>query len=161
MALKQLGSEWNNQVNEKLTNFGFQCLQSDPCIYIKHEGNSFIIIMVWVDDLLLFASLDKIMRETKTFLLSEWETTDLGELNKMTEIEITQKPDSITISQQANIESILHQENLHEMHRTQSPMDPNIKFIWNPDDNKFNCSNDFLENFNILQIPLDPIEPML
>jgi tRNA(Ser,Leu) C12 N-acetylase TAN1 len=90
--------------------------------------------MVWVDDLLLFASLRKIMKETKTFLQSEWEVTDLEEPNKIIGIEITQKPDSITISQQAYIESILCWENLHEMHGTQSPMDPNIKFIRNPDE---------------------------
>jgi Reverse transcriptase (RNA-dependent DNA polymerase) len=75
-SLKQSGRDWNNQFNEKLTNFGFQHLQSDPCVYIKHENDGFIIIMVWVDDLLLFASLDKIMKETKTFLQSEWEVTD-------------------------------------------------------------------------------------
>ena len=99
--------------------------------------------MVWVGDLLLFASLDKIMSETKTFLLSKWEITDLGELNKMVGIEIIQKLDSITISQQTYIESILHWENLHEMHGTQSPMDLNIKLVQNPDDNEFNCSNSF------------------
>jgi Reverse transcriptase (RNA-dependent DNA polymerase) len=75
-SLKQSGRDWNNQFNEKLTNFGFQHLRSDPCVYIKHENDGFIIIMVWVDDLLLFASLDKIMKETKTFLQSEWEVTD-------------------------------------------------------------------------------------
>jgi Reverse transcriptase (RNA-dependent DNA polymerase) len=85
-------------------------LRSDPCVYIKHENDGFIIITVWVDDLLLFASLDKIMKETKTFLQSEWKVTDLGELgepNKIIGIKITQKLDSITILQQAYIESIL------------------------------------------------------
>jgi Reverse transcriptase (RNA-dependent DNA polymerase) len=106
-GLEQSGREWNNQFNKKLTNFGFYCLQSDLCVYIKHKNDDFIIIMVWVNDLLLFASLDKIMRETKTFLQSEWEVTNLGEPNEIIGIEITQKPDSITILQQAYIESIL------------------------------------------------------
>jgi hypothetical protein len=83
------------------------------------------------------------MRKTKTFLQSEWKVTDLGEPNKITGIEITQKPDSITILQQAYIKSILCQENLHKMHGAQSPMDLNIKFMRNPDDNEFNCSNLF------------------
>ena len=51
--------------------------------HIKHESDGFIIIMVWVDDLYLFASLDGIMRKMKSFLLSRWEITDLGEPNKM------------------------------------------------------------------------------
>ena len=142
-GLKQSGREWNNQFNEKLTNFGFRHLRSDPCVYIKHENNGFIIVAVWVDDLLLFASWDRIVTETKSFLQSEWEVTDLGEPNKMVGIEITQNSESITISQRGYIESILRRENLHEMHGTQSPMDPNIKFERNPDDNECNCSNSF------------------
>jgi hypothetical protein len=83
------------------------------------------------------------MTETKSFLQSEWEVTDLGEPNKMVGIEITQNSESITISQRGYIESILRRENLHEMHGTQSPMDPNIKFERNPDDNESNRSNSF------------------
>jgi hypothetical protein len=91
------------------------------------------------------------MKETKTFLQSEWEVTNLGEPNKIIGIEITQKPDSITISQQAYIELILCRENLHEMHGTQSPMDPNIKFIQNPDNYEFNHSNLFAQLLGELQ----------
>jgi hypothetical protein len=99
------------------------------------------------------------MKEKKTFLQFEWEVTDLGEPNKIIGIEITQKPDSITILQQAYIESILCQENLHEMHGTQSPMDPNIKFIWNPDDNEFNHSNSFAQLLGELQYIANYTQP--
>jgi hypothetical protein len=99
------------------------------------------------------------MKETKTFLQSEWEVTELGEPNKIIGIEITQKLDSITILQQAYIESILCQENLHEMHGTQSPMDPNIKFIQNPDDNEFNHSNSFAWLLGELQYTANSTRP--
>ena len=34
-GLKQSGREWNREFDEKLRKFGFQCLHSDPCVYIK------------------------------------------------------------------------------------------------------------------------------
>jgi len=49
-GLKQSGREWNKEFNEKLTKFGFQCLCSDPCAYIKQDGGHSAIITVWVDD---------------------------------------------------------------------------------------------------------------
>jgi len=55
-GLKQSGREWNKELDDKLKKYGFRCLRSDPCAYIKQEQNDLTIITVWVDDLLLFAS---------------------------------------------------------------------------------------------------------
>jgi hypothetical protein len=51
-GLKQSGQEWNREFNEKLKEFGFQCLCSDTCVYIKCDGDEAVIITVWVDDTL-------------------------------------------------------------------------------------------------------------
>ena len=96
-GLKQSGCEWNKELDEKLKKFGFQRLRSDPCIYIKQDNKDVAIITVWVDDLLLFASSDKLIEQTKSDLRTEWEITDLGEPTKIIGIEITQTNDSITI----------------------------------------------------------------
>ena len=97
-GLKQSGQERNKELDGKLKKFGFQHLHSDPCAYIKRDGNNVFIITVWVDDLLLFASSNKLMQQTKTDLCTKWEVTDLGEPTKIIGIEITQTEDSITIS---------------------------------------------------------------
>ena len=33
-GLKQSGHKWNKEFNNKMKSFGFQCLKSDPCVYI-------------------------------------------------------------------------------------------------------------------------------
>ena len=142
-GLKQLGREWNKELDEKLKKFGFQCLHSDPCAYIKRDDNDIVIITVWVDDLLLFGSSYKLIEETKADLHTEWEITDLGEPTKIIGIEITQTKDSITISQKLYIESILECEGLSNINSVRTPMDPNIKLEPNPDGNKGNRSNSF------------------
>ena len=62
---------------------------SDPCTYIKCEGDGFTIITVWVDNLLLFVTSDALIEKTKQNISAKWETTDLGEPSKIIGIKIT------------------------------------------------------------------------
>ena len=64
-GLKQLGCEWNREFDTKIRAFDFQCLRSDPCVYIQHDGRTVSIITVWVNDLLLFASSELLMQQMK------------------------------------------------------------------------------------------------
>ena len=137
-GLKQLGREWNIELDEKLKRFGFQRLRSDPCIYIKRDGDDMVIITVWVDDLLLFASSNKLMEQTKLDLCTQWEVTDLREPTKIIGVEITQTNNSITISQKVYIESILEHEGLSKINSITMLLDPNIKLVPNPDGNEGN-----------------------
>jgi hypothetical protein len=66
-----------------------------------------VIITVWVNNLLIFASSDELMEQTKSDLHTQWEVTDLEESTKIIGIEITQTNDFITILQKVYIESIL------------------------------------------------------
>ena len=72
---------------------------SDPCTYVLHEGDHFIIVTIWVDDLLLFATAKELIEWTKAGLEAEWELTDLGEPVKIVGIEITLGDCSVMISQ--------------------------------------------------------------
>jgi hypothetical protein len=58
-------------------------------MYIWKEYDKFVIITVWVDNLLLFTTSDLLMKKMKNDIRTEWETTDLGEPFKIIGIEIT------------------------------------------------------------------------
>src|ERR1700678_3599935 len=105
------------------------------------------ILTVWVDDLLLFASSDKLMEQTISDIQSVWEVTILGEVG----IKITQTSDSITISQKMYIKTILEREGVSEIHSVATPLDPNIKLEPNPDGNEGNRSNSFVRLLGELQ----------
>ena len=77
-TLKQSGHEWNKEFDNKIRAFGFQRLKSDPCVYIRRDADGVSIITIWVDDILLFASSDKLMKQMKDDIRSQWETTDMG-----------------------------------------------------------------------------------
>ena len=70
--LKQSGREWNKELDTRLKSFGFQPLRSDPCAYVRRDGEHLEIITVWVDDLLLFATSDDLMNKMKEQIQSKW-----------------------------------------------------------------------------------------
>ena len=158
-GLKQSGREWNKELDEKLKKFRFQRLRSDPCVYIKRDGDELVIITVWVDDLLLFATSDELMQQTKSDLHTEWEVTDLGEPTKIIGVEITQIEDAITISQKVYIESILERKGLSGINSVATPLDPNIKLEPNPDGNEGNRSNSFARLLGELQFLANSTRP--
>ena len=99
-------------MDKQLTCYGFQKLISNPCAYIKWDGNKISIVTIWVDDLLSFISNDEIMVRVKEYIKSTWETTDIGKPTKIIGIEITLRENSISISQQNYITDILQQEHM-------------------------------------------------
>src|SRR5271156_872706 len=150
-GLKQSGREWNKELDEKLKGFGFQPLRSDPCAYVRRNGEHLEIITVWVDDLLLFATSDDLMNKMKKEVQSKWEVTDLGEPVKIVGVEITKSDNSISISQEKYINNILKREGMYDANPVSMPMDPNIKICPNPDGNVGNKSNYYAKILGELQ----------
>ena len=158
-GLKQSGREWNKELDDKLTKHHFIRLKSDPCAYVRRNGKNVAIMTVWVDDLLIFASSDEMLNGVKTDLCSEWEVTDLGEPAKIVGIEITRTQNSIKISQQKYIESILKKEEMENLNPVSTPMDPNVKLVPNPDGNKGDRSNSFARLLAELQFLANATRP--
>ncbi|RVW34949.1 Retrovirus-related Pol polyprotein from transposon TNT 1-94 [Vitis vinifera] len=50
----------------------------DQCIYLKFSGSKFIILVLYVDDILLASSDVELLHETKRFLSSKFDMKDLG-----------------------------------------------------------------------------------
>jgi hypothetical protein len=81
------------------------------------------------------------MERMKRDLRSKWEMTDLGEPTKIVGIEITLRPNAITLSQTQYIESILKREWMDKANPVTMPIDPNERLEPNPDGSEGNRSN--------------------
>jgi hypothetical protein len=150
-GLKQAGYEWNRQLDTKLRKYGYKRLKTDPCVYVRWDSSECAFITVWVDDLLLFASSDRMMRHMKESIEAEWEVTDLGEPNKIVGIEITQTPGKVYISQKKYIEALLKKEGMDGANPVGMPLDPHVKLEKNPMDNEPNRSNAYAKLLRELQ----------
>ena len=69
-GLKQAGREWNIEFNQQLKSHGWNPSMVDPCAYFRKTTEGIEIIVVWVDDLLLFASNKELMAKMKSELQS-------------------------------------------------------------------------------------------
>jgi hypothetical protein len=150
-GLKQAGREWNIEFDGKVKEFGFNRTRSDPCVYIKRDGDDIVILTIWVDDILLFGTSEKLIEQTISDIRQVWEVTVLGEPAKIVGIEITQTEDSIRITQKIYIKSLLEREGLSGINSVTTPLDPNIKLEPNPDGEQGNRSNSFARLLGELQ----------
>lgn len=91
------------------------------------------------------------MQQMKDDICSQWEAMDMGDPTKIIGIKITHKDDSITISQQKYVKSILHHKHMDNTNLVATPLDSNIKIQPNLDGNKGNQSNSYAKFLGELQ----------
>jgi hypothetical protein len=128
-------------------------------MYTYCKGMKFIIITVWVDDLLLFSNNHSLMEQTKIELGNEWELTNLGEPSKIIRIEITRTLMMIKVGQQKYIENILKRQEMDCANPISTLLDPNKKLQPNPDRNKGSKSNSFVRLLGELQYIANVTQP--
>ena len=52
-GLKQASFQWNLEFCSKLTPFGFTQSAHDHCLFLKKSPESFLVLLVYVDDVLI------------------------------------------------------------------------------------------------------------
>jgi hypothetical protein len=88
----------------------------DNCVYIKIKRSMFIILILYVDDILLASSDKNLLYETKRFLSSNFDMKDLGDTSYVLGIEIhrDRTKEVLGLSQKAYIKKVLKRYNMHE-----------------------------------------------
>jgi len=87
-GLKQASRQWYLKFNDTITSFGFTENIVDRCIYLKVSESRFIILILYVDDILLAANDLGLLHETKKFLSKNFEMKDMCEASYVIGIEI-------------------------------------------------------------------------
>ena len=71
-----------------ITSFGFKEKTIDQCIYHKINGSKFILLVLYVDNIMLASSDIGLLHETKRFLSNNFEMKDIGNASFMLGIQI-------------------------------------------------------------------------
>eukprot|EP00903_Cladosiphon_okamuranus_P017943 g16510.t1 len=108
-GLRQSPSVWNLTMDKDLRRKGYTPTASDPCVYTKGSGNSYVMLTLFVDDILLTGPSNTVLQEARQDLQRSFAMTDLGPASQILGIEIKQdlKKDIITLSQEKYTLSIL------------------------------------------------------
>ena len=108
-GLKQASRQWYRKFDQVITSYGFKENTIDQCIYLKISGSKFIILVLYVDDILLASSDVNLLHDTKKFLSKRFEMKDLGEASFVLGIQIDRDRSKgiLGLSQKAYIDKVL------------------------------------------------------
>ena len=110
--------------------FGFKNNVVDQCIYLKVSGSKYIILVLYMDDILLASSDMNLMHETKRFHQKNFDMKDLGEASYVLGIEIHRNRSQgvLGLSQRTYIDKVLKQFNMQNCSPSVAPVVKGDKF---------------------------------
>ena len=76
----QAARQWNNKLNQHLEDQGFRSTSADPCVFIRVSSGEYSIIVIYVDDLMLFGKTKEHIKDIKSALKLEFSIKELGDL---------------------------------------------------------------------------------
>ena len=130
-GLKQAARYWNSATDSHLkSNSG-----ADPCVYIKSVRQSngridFVILAVWVDDILMFSNNTDMLTDEKVSLGSTFKVEDLGEMHYILGmcVKRDRKSKTLSLSQPKYLEGILTRFNMDKCKPVSTPLEQGRKF---------------------------------
>ena len=122
-GLKQSGRNWNFVLKEHLTENGFVQSESDSCLFVCHRPEGVVYVLFWVDDIMVAASTEDLLEETKKRFASRFKMRDLGPLKWFLAIEFEKSEKCIRVSQRRYFEKILTKFNMQNCKPRTKPCD--------------------------------------
>jgi len=105
---KQAARNWYEKLNQILNSMGFEASELDPCMYIKRDGNDFMIIVCYVDDIMGTGTNEKMFGDLIAGLKKELEIVTLGEITGCLGMIVTRDSDgSILLNNEIYIDNML------------------------------------------------------
>ena len=128
-GLKQSPRAWYKKIDEYFASQGLKKSHADPNIYVLRITNGFIIIALYVDDLIIVCNNTELLLKTKSHLATRFEMKDLEEIHYILGMQITRDREKhmISLSQQKYLENILQRFGMEDCKPLATPLDSNSK----------------------------------
>ena len=78
---------------------GFKINECDKCVYVKNIERGFVIICLYVDDILIIGSKNEIIKTTKDMFNNKFDMKDLGVADVILGIKISKTSNGLILSQ--------------------------------------------------------------
>ena len=132
-GLKQAGRAWFEKINAALIGMDFTPLDSDHCVYVRHQGDDVLYIVLYVDDLLLIGSSLAEVKQLKTDLSARFEMTDLGEAEYVLGLQLTRnrRARTLSLSQSDYIRRLLERYGMSDCNKAPTPIPTGLRLSKN------------------------------
>ncbi|CAM8977134.1 unnamed protein product [Rhodiola kirilowii] len=98
-GLKQAPRQWFSKFADSLFSYGFTQSPNDHSLFTLNKGNEFIILLVYVDDIVMTGTSIPLISAIKAFIHAEFRIKDLGLLKYFLGIEVARSSSGIFINQ--------------------------------------------------------------
>lgn len=123
-GLKQASRQWYLKFDKVVKAQDFLKNQVDQCTYLKISGSNFIILVLYVDDILLASNNLDMLHDSKRMLSHNFDMKDLGDASYVIGIKIhrDRRNGVLGLSQRAYIDRILKRYNMQLSTPTVAPV---------------------------------------
>nr|GFB65994.1 putative ribonuclease H-like domain-containing protein [Tanacetum cinerariifolium] len=97
-GLHEAPRAWYGTLSKYLLKNGFQKGTIDQTLFIKRQSEEFILVQVYVDDIIFGSSNPQLCREFKALMHEKFQMSAMGELNFFLGFQVLQKEDGIFLS---------------------------------------------------------------
>nr|GEX04394.1 uncharacterized mitochondrial protein AtMg00810-like [Tanacetum cinerariifolium] len=125
-GLHQAPRAWYGTLSKYLLKNGFQRGTIDQTLFIRRQKEDFILVQVYMDDIIFGSSNPQLCREVKSLMHEKFQMSDMGELNFFLSLQVLQKKDGIFLSQDKYIGDILKKFGFSDVRSSNTPMDKEI-----------------------------------
>nr|GEV30780.1 hypothetical protein [Tanacetum cinerariifolium] len=106
-GLHQASRAWYGTLSKYLLTNDFQRGTIDQTLFIRRHRGDFLLVQVYVDDIIFGSSNPLLCREFEALMHEKFQMSAMGELNFFLGLQVTQKKDSIFLSQDKYVGDIL------------------------------------------------------
>nr|GEU93930.1 putative ribonuclease H-like domain-containing protein [Tanacetum cinerariifolium] len=125
-GLHQAPRAWYGTLSKYLLDNGFQRGTIDLTLFIRKHKGEFLLVQVYVDDIIFGSSNPLLCREFKALMHDKFQMSAMGELNFFVGLQVLQKKDGIFLLQDKYVGDILKKFGYSDIRSANTPMDKEI-----------------------------------
>ena len=128
-GLKQALRQWYKKFDSFKHRIGFKRCETDHCCYVKFFGNSYIILLLYVDDMLIVGSNIEEINILKKQLSKQFAMKDLGIAKQILGMRIVRDKanGTLKLSQSEYVKKVLSRFNMNEAKSVSPPLGSHFK----------------------------------
>ncbi|CAL2238881.1 unnamed protein product [Prunus armeniaca] len=118
--------QWFIKLSTALKAAGFQQSRSDYSLFVRRRQGNFLVLLVYVDDVILARNNLEDIENTKLFLANQFKLKDLGQLKYFLGIEVARSRHGISLSQRKYALEILDDAGFLGVKPSRFPVEQNL-----------------------------------
>ncbi|KAL6332866.1 hypothetical protein AAG906_017135 [Vitis piasezkii] len=128
-GLKQAPRQWYKKFDNFMHRIGFKRCEADHCCYVKSFDNSYIILLLYVDDMLIVGSDIEKINNLKKQLSKQFAMKDLGAAKQILGMRIIRDKanGTLKLSQSEYVKKVLSRFNMNEAKPVSTPLGSHFK----------------------------------